>query len=303
MQFAVVIPSLNQGSFLDSALASVFGQHGLFRCRVHVQDGGSTDNTLDVLEKWSSLTGSNQRVEFSFSVASDTGVAQALNRGFDAVNGDMYTWLGADDVLMPWAFSTVADVLQAFPNYHWVTGLSAQISAESIPLGLGGFASHHRLPSGFSQRHLRLGRHRSAVYPMVQQEGTFWSAEVFDRLGKTLSEDNDVAFDFALWTRIAEHYPLLQLSVPLAMFRVRPDQLSSARKGDYRAEVERDKHVLAQRGSTSRHDFSRSQRLRTFSYFHPTKRTWIVKEWAYDPFLLRRMWQRFTLMLDSRRSR
>lgn len=303
MQFAVVIPSLNQGSFLDFALASVFGQQGLFRCRVHVQDGGSSDNTSDVLKKWSSLAKNSEQVDFSFSVASDTGVVEALNRGFAAVNGDMYTWLGADDVLMPWAFSTVADVVQALPNYQWVTGLSAQISAESIPLGLGGLASHHRLPSGFSQRHLRLGRHRSAVYPMVQQEGTFWSAEVFDRLGKTLPEGQDVAFDFALWTRIAEHVPLLQLSVPLAMFRVRPDQLSSARKGDYRAEVERVQQVVAQRGSNSSHGFARSQKLRNFAYFHPTKRTWIVKKRAYDPFLLRRMWQRLTLMLDSRRSR
>ena len=47
----VAIPSFNQGQFLDAALTSVFSQG--VSLEVFVLDGGSTDNSLDVIKKWS----------------------------------------------------------------------------------------------------------------------------------------------------------------------------------------------------------------------------------------------------------
>ena len=52
----IAVPSFNQGQFLDDALTSIFQQD--LPLEVFVLDAGSTDNSLNVIQKWEShLTG------------------------------------------------------------------------------------------------------------------------------------------------------------------------------------------------------------------------------------------------------
>ena len=52
----IVVPSLNQGKFLEKSLLSIFEQN--IPLQVFVIDGGSTDNSVEIIEKWSnSLSG------------------------------------------------------------------------------------------------------------------------------------------------------------------------------------------------------------------------------------------------------
>ena len=48
----IAVPSFNQGRFLDDALVSIFQQQ--VPVEVFVLDGGSTDNSVDVIRKWES---------------------------------------------------------------------------------------------------------------------------------------------------------------------------------------------------------------------------------------------------------
>ena len=59
----VVVPSYNQGQFLDATLSSIFSQSVLVE--VYVMDGGSTDVSVDVIKKWSHrLAGWQSQVHF-----------------------------------------------------------------------------------------------------------------------------------------------------------------------------------------------------------------------------------------------
>ena len=95
----VVVTNHNYGRFLEEALASACGQtHS--GVKVIVVDDGSTDDSADVLARYS------DRVEVVFKDRG--GQASALNAGFERCGGDVLLLLDADDRLHPRAAELVA---------------------------------------------------------------------------------------------------------------------------------------------------------------------------------------------------
>ena len=113
MKISVVTPCLNSKQFLERMLQSVHDQEGDFEIEHLIFDGGSTDGTLEILEKWSG--------KIDYVSEPDTGQSNALNKGFAKATGDVIAWLNADDIYLPGALAKVA---QAFsdPNTQWAYG-------------------------------------------------------------------------------------------------------------------------------------------------------------------------------------
>ena len=86
---SVVIPSLDQAAFLPEAIDSVLCQDypGV---ELLVMDGGSTDGSEAVLRSYGD--------RISTVIARDSGQADAINRGFERVSGDVIAWLAGDVV-------------------------------------------------------------------------------------------------------------------------------------------------------------------------------------------------------------
>src|SRR5262249_41245516 len=98
-RISVVIPSFNQSAFLRECLNSVCDQE-YPNLEVIVMDGGSTDESLEVLEEFRSHL-------FFFQSQPDGGQVAALNRGlFEIASGEILTWLNSDDY---WATNILAE--------------------------------------------------------------------------------------------------------------------------------------------------------------------------------------------------
>lgn len=98
---SVVTPSYNQGRFIEKAILSVANQ-SYRNLEYIIIDGGSTDQTLDVLNKHSSL------IDFWVSEP-DMGQSHALNKGFSRATGDIICWLNSDDYFLPDTLEVVAE--------------------------------------------------------------------------------------------------------------------------------------------------------------------------------------------------
>src|ERR1700733_1277774 len=108
----VVTPSFNGARFLDETITSVVSQRGEFALRYHVQDGGSTDGTVDILKAWELRLASGNPtggapIQFSWNSQKDGGMYDAIALGFetacsdvsvDAAHDTLMTWLNSDDM-------------------------------------------------------------------------------------------------------------------------------------------------------------------------------------------------------------
>lgn len=88
----ILTPSLGYGRFLQDNISSVLGQRAVSVKHV-IQDGGSTDETIDLLR------GHGDRVDWRSEP--DSGQSDALNKAFLRAEGRWIGWLNADEFYLP----------------------------------------------------------------------------------------------------------------------------------------------------------------------------------------------------------
>jgi glycosyltransferase involved in cell wall biosynthesis len=99
LKISIITPSYNSGKFIERAIKSVLEQD--YKNWEHiVMDGKSTDNTQEILKKYSHLNWVSEK---------DNGQADAMNKGFLKSSGDIIVCLNADDYFFPGAFSAVIE--------------------------------------------------------------------------------------------------------------------------------------------------------------------------------------------------
>ncbi len=179
---SLVTPSLNQGKFLRATIESVLSQAYPF-LDYFVQDGGSTDETLSILEEY------RDRVP---SVSEkDAGQADAINRGLARAGGDVLAYLNSDDLLLPGALQAVGEAFAEGPELVLVYGRASLIDAGGARLG-----------SWMTQA---FDPERLADYCFIAQPAAFWRRQVLSEIGP-FDGSLHHTMDYDYWLRIAERY-------------------------------------------------------------------------------------------------
>jgi glycosyltransferase involved in cell wall biosynthesis len=168
---SVVTPSYNQGHFLPQTIQSVLGQE-YPRLEYVIQDGGSTDTTTEVLDKY---RGQLHHCE----VRKDRGQAHAINLGFAHTTGEIMAYLNSDDLFLPGAIHAVAQYFHTHPDVDVVYGHRVVIDRNGDELGRWVIPQHDAEAI------------RWADY--VPQETLFWRRRIWDKVGGV-----DERFRFAL---------------------------------------------------------------------------------------------------------
>jgi glycosyltransferase involved in cell wall biosynthesis len=108
----IVTPSFNQGNFIAETIESVMAQN--YPNMEHiVMDGGSTDDTLEVLKRYPHLKIVSEQ---------DRGQADAINKGFALATGDIWAFLNSDDTFLPGALQRVAQEIDPTQGRQVVMG-------------------------------------------------------------------------------------------------------------------------------------------------------------------------------------
>ena len=132
----MVTPSLNAAETIDDTIWSILSQRGAGNIRYHIQDGGSTDGTIEKLQTWEKRCPAlsellQTKIEFTFDVAPDIGLYDAISTAFNALDiprEAFMGWLGADDILLPGCFQTIWELRQNIPEIRWLKGFATIVS-------------------------------------------------------------------------------------------------------------------------------------------------------------------------------
>ena len=195
---SIVTPSFNQGSYLERTVKSILSQN-YPNLEYVVIDGGSTDNSVDILNRYSN--------DLHYWVSeSDSGHANALNKGFSHTTGEIMGWLNSDDMYFPGCFNTISEIFTKFPEVNWISGLTSVWNDVDSVINIEG-----------TQKNIfdfLLGR-----FGWIQQESTFWRRSLWDKAGAGLNESIKYAVDGELWTRFFLHDDLYPVYSTLGGYR------------------------------------------------------------------------------------
>lgn len=109
----IAVPSYNQGQFLNQALESIFGQE--LPVEVFVLDGGSSDNSLEIIRKWEhKLAG--------WRSSPDNGQSAAINEGLSQGRAPFVCWLNSDDLFLPDGLKYLLKAIETHPEAPAVYG-------------------------------------------------------------------------------------------------------------------------------------------------------------------------------------
>ena len=101
-KISVITPSFNQGKFIEQTILSVLSQ-GYSNLEYIIMDGGSTDNTVEIIKKYEG------RITY-WQSKKDNGQAAAINEGFSRSTGDILCWLNSDDTYKPAILEKMANL-------------------------------------------------------------------------------------------------------------------------------------------------------------------------------------------------
>ena len=186
---SIITPSFNQARFLEQTIQSVLTQD-YPRIEYIIMDGGSTDDSVDVIKK-------HQSRITSWVSEQDKGQTDAINKGFNRATGDILAWINSDDTYNPNAVSEAVKYLTENPEVALVYADCNFIDEEDRVIGKFKSAQtdYHRLREGFVH---------------IPQQTMFFRAKYWKELGP-LDPSFYFAMDYDLWTRIAAKAPLKYL--------------------------------------------------------------------------------------------
>ena len=228
LRFTLITPVMNGRELIESTIYSILHQQAFLNGEIELEyiviDGQSVDGTLEIIEQISKEHGC-----MSVISQNDEGMYDALSKGLAIATGDVIGYLNAGDLLHPMALGLLARIFENNHDVSWLTGLMTLHGRDGEVL----FA---KPPFRYLSSLIRSGVYGRYKLPIIQQESTFWTAELNKCLDLSRLSTFTAAGDYFLWTQHAQHANLHVIEAQIGGFRLHDNHLSM--KVDYMGEVE-----------------------------------------------------------------
>lgn len=201
---SIITPSYNQGRFIEETILSVKYQDYPYIEHVIV-DGGSTDNTLEILQRCNN--------SIKWISEPDKGFADAVNKGIHMSSGQIIAIQNSDDTYH--SCDAISKAVESFKRKSLVGvvfGDSATIDQDGRIINSG-----ERAHQGYNFPALLCSE------IIIPQASAFISRSALEAVGGKLDTNIDWCADFDLWVRIGLQFPIIYIPEVLANYRIHPE--------------------------------------------------------------------------------
>jgi glycosyltransferase involved in cell wall biosynthesis len=211
-RLSVITPSFNQGEYIEATIRSVLLQ-GYPDLEYFVLDGASTDNSVEIIKKYSPWLN-------YWRSEPDSGQSDAINRGLKMASGLFATWINSDDMLCK----------NALVTHAWQVGFDANVVYVGICAYMdeaGKTVAMHRGEVHNLEDLLHVRTVWCSGDHIVQPEVLFPRRLALAVGG--LDVKNQYSMDFDLWGKFLLAGAKLQYTeIPFGMFRFHQKQKTQA---------------------------------------------------------------------------
>jgi glycosyltransferase involved in cell wall biosynthesis len=182
VRISIVTPSYNQGDYLEETLESVLSQ-GIPGLELIVMDGGSTDQSVEILRKY-------ERHLSYWQSQPDGGQTQAIREGFRRATGDVLAWINSDDRYEPGTLAKVQREFETHPQLELLYGDYSLVYPD------GRRVAKPKISFDFN-----MSLH---AFLMIPQPSSFWTRRLYEAVGG-LNPRYQYAFDYDFFLRVGKH--------------------------------------------------------------------------------------------------
>jgi len=176
---SIVIPSYNQGAYIERTLLSILKQDYPGEVEVIVSDGGSKDETVEVLKKYPQVKWWSQR---------DEGFVDAVTKGFAVAKGEILAIQSSDDFYLKDAFKKSIKELIQEDSLSIVAGCDVYMQPDRKTFSVSDLDSHLITP------------HSLLVGRVIPQHCAFFRRGVLEKVNG-LRREVDTCADIDFWYR------------------------------------------------------------------------------------------------------
>lgn len=204
-KISIVTPSYNQDHYIEETIRSILLQN-YPNLEFIIIDGGSTDNTVEILEKYDPW--------ISYWVSEkDGGQSDAINKGWQKATGYLIGWQNSDDIYLKNAFFNVLKHYSSDIDIVMYSGNVLTIDKNSDLLRKSKFIK----PT-----------FKRVIYEgfILSSQGVFWVNSLKEKIGMMDAELNH-AMDMDLYLRILRTGKAVFVKEYIGAFRVYPGTKTS----------------------------------------------------------------------------
>lgn len=215
-KISIVVPSFNKVDFVEETLKSIVNQK-YPRLEVIVQDGGSTDGTLEILKKYAR----KYPKIFNLESKKDKGQLDAINKGLSKATGEIVSFINADDIYEKGALRKVAEAYLKNPEALWFAGKGRVIDKKGKEIA--------KIATWYKSFLLSLNKkYFILVLNYLMQPSVFLTRKAYQKYGPFTGTKTAV-MEYDLWLKLFQVQKPVVIPFFLSSFRLYPGSISTSK--------------------------------------------------------------------------
>ncbi|HEY3474044.1 MAG TPA: glycosyltransferase family 2 protein [Anaerolineales bacterium] len=211
---SIITPSYNQALYLEQTIQSVL-QQDYPHIEYMVIDGGSTDNSVEIIKKHAN------RLAYWVS-EKDSGQAEAINKGLARAKGEIVGWLNSDDYYLLNTVSIAVRCFEQNPDVVMLYGDMLAVDENDQTINV--------------LKYKQLSLEDLLCFQIIGQPSVFFRRAALEKAG-LLDTSFHFMLDHHLWIRLAQHGKILHIPQVWSAARYHPGAKNRARAAEFGREA------------------------------------------------------------------